>query len=261
VFDAHIHLDELDESQLGTVLWEDPHYRAVIPGVTPERTVEAQARFGSDSRIHLAAALHPWWVMDLDAEATPETNTEFNAVRELAALSSTVAVGETGLDHIKCPPDHRRYEQQLHFFRAHAALSLSLNKPLIVHAVRCHAAVQQVLKPYLRAGLRVMIHAYAGSVEETRQYASLGCLMSIGPPVTREGSSRIRAAAREIPDSLLLIETDAPAMAAGVERGRGEGRVDDVTLVAACVAELRDVEPYELEAQTGRTASTFFSLN
>lgn len=260
MFDAHIHLDELGDAQFGDGLWASPDYRAIIPGVEPAQTYQTLERFRGDARVHIAAALHPWWVQDLDANAHPDTCTVFAQVSELAREPHIVAVGESGLDHIKCPPTSPRYRQQQDYFRAHAALALSVGKPLIVHAVRCHGAVREVLAPFMRKGLSVMVHAYAGSTEETRQYAALGYFLSIGPPVTREGSRRVRAAATDIPDELLLIETDAPAMATGSERSRGEGRVDDIRDVAVEVAALRRIELGELQRLTEANARRLFGV-
>lgn len=260
MFDAHIHLDELKHTQFGDGVWASPRYRAIVPGVTPAQTLQTIDHFSGDPRILVAAAIHPWWVLELDADVHPDTCPEFRAVSGLARRQQIAAVGESGLDHIKCPPTSHRYQQQLHYFRAHAALALSENKPLIVHAVRCHSVVREIIAPYVRQGLAVMIHAYAGSAEETRAYARLGCRMSIGPPVTRESSRRVRSAAADIPDELLLIETDAPAMAAGVKRARGQGRVDDIREVAAHVATLRGVAVDDLQALTERNARLLFNV-
>jgi TatD DNase family protein len=256
VLDAHIHVDELAPHQFGDSLWRDPDYRAIIPGVEPQQSIQTRDRFQHEPRLRQAIALHPWWVMD--ETDGPDASATFAQVAELAAQPWVLAVGETGLDHLKCPPGHAAAERVDAYFTAHARLACELGKPLIVHAVRCHAAVLRTLQPWLRQGVRCMIHAYAGSSEETRNYLRAGCYLSIGPPVTRPGSRRVRTAAVEIPLDRLLIETDAPAMAAGLERRMGEGEIDDIRRVAAEIAGLRGISVQALTESTNASAHALF---
>lgn len=256
MLDAHIHIDELAQSQFGETLWRNAHYRAIIPGVEPAQSVQTRGRFQHDPRVRQAVALHPWWVMEETAD--PDSSDVFAHVARLATEPWTIAIGETGLDYVKCPPDHPAAARVEAYFEAHAQLAFETGKPLIVHAVRCHAAVLRVLQPWLKRGVACMIHAYAGSSEETRHYLRAGCWLSVGPPVTRPGSRRVRAAAVETPPDRLLIETDAPAMAAGMERRMGEGQIDDLRLVAATVAELRGVSTDDLLVSTEAAGHALF---
>jgi TatD DNase family protein len=68
----------------------------------------------------------------------------------------------------------------------------------------------------------------------------------------------VRTAAVEIPLDRLLIETDAPAMAAGLERRMGEGEIDDIRRVAAEIAGLRGISVQALTESTNASAHALF---
>lgn len=253
--DSHIHIDEIDAAERTAGLFLEPDYRAIIPGVTPEQSRETRQKFGSDARLRQAIALHPWWVEE--TPFAPQGCQRWQLVCELAAEPWVAAVGESGLDYLKIPRNHELHELVEAWFVAHIELAVELNKPLIVHAVRCHARVAELLQRHGEKKLRGVIHAFSGSNEEARLYARLNFCVGIGPPVTRSHSSRVRGAAATIPDWQLLVETDAPAMTTG-ERRPGQGICDDLLPVIDAVAELRGVSREEVAALTARNARGLF---
>jgi TatD DNase family protein len=255
--DSHIHIDEIADEQRSRGLFLHPDYRAVIPGVTPEQSQQTRHALAHDLRVRQAIALHPWWVEE--NPVPPQECARWRQVCELAAQPWAIAVGESGLDHLRIPRNHPLHDLVEQWFIAHIQLANSLDKPLIVHAVRCHARVAELLKQYGQNKLRGVIHAFSGSLEEARQYARLNFHLGIGPPVTRNHSSRVRAAATHIPDWQLLIETDAPAMTTG-DRRPGEGICDDLLPVMDTVAWLRGVSGAEIAGLTTENARQLFGV-
>lgn len=253
--DSHIHIDEIADEQRSRGLFLHPLYRAVIPGVTPEQSQRTRHTFDRDLRVRQAVALHPWWVPE--DPVPPLASLRWRQVCELAAQPWAIAVGESGLDYLKTPRNHPLHDLVEQWFIAHIQLASELEKPLIVHAVRCHARIVELLRKYGHNKLRGVIHAFSGSLEEARQYERLNFWIGIGPPVTRMHSRRVRAAATHMPDWQLLIETDAPAMTTG-DRRPGEGVCDDLCFVRDAVAELRQVGAEELTELTATNARQLF---
>jgi TatD DNase family protein len=102
----------------------------------------------------------------------------------------------------------------------------------------------------------MMVHDFTGSVQQAKRAAELGVHLSIGPAALR-ATGRTKQVIRAIPEELLLLETDSPhhPLVAG-ERGEPA----DLIAVAEAVAQLRDVDPVALLAQTGDTARRFFGV-
>lgn len=128
----------------------------------------------------------------------------------LRAHDDIVAVGEIGLDRFL--PElvaDGAWARQLALFEAQLVLAREHALPVILHARRCHADILASLK---RVGHRTggILHAFSGSVEEARQYVSLGMHLGLGGPLTWPQSARLRAVATSMPLSALVIETDAP---------------------------------------------------
>jgi TatD DNase family protein len=245
-FDAHIHLDVMATEALRGALWADPDYRAIIPGCDPVDVAEALARFEGDARLFVATAIHPWETGVTGTGATghggpdpwePHLDPRWPLLEAQAADPRVVAVGECGLDFYRFTDtaDRERVER---YFTAQVELAVRVGKPLLIHCVRAHARVAELLERHGAARVGGMVHAFAGSLEEARRYARAGFFVSIGASVDREASRRVRAVAAALPASQLLIETDAPWMATRGKPGWA-GTVDDLLDVGGAVAMLR----------------------
>lgn len=86
------------------------------------------------------------------------------------APASVCAVGEIGLDYF-LPELDREGQQQL--FEAQLQLAADFALPALLHVRRSHAQVIATLKRFKlqRGGI---VHAFAGSREEAREYIKLG---------------------------------------------------------------------------------------
>ena len=106
---------------------------------------------------------------------------------------------------------------------------------------------------------RVAIHCFSGDTEIANECAARGYWMSFAGNVTYPNAYDIRSAAREVPDNLLLAETDSPYLSPQPRRGRPNEPAYLVHTVAA-LAEVRGVEVEELAAQLDRNADAAFGL-
>ena len=203
--------------------------RILVPGWDADSSTAAVS-LARDWGVDAAVGVHPH-----DASLT--TDADWAAIVELAASAEVVAIGETGLDYDRM---HAPVEAQLNNLRRHLSLALDTGKPLILH---CRSAVgrrdaQDSLIAELRAaGIGgaaeratfenrppAVLHSFSGPVDYAASALEMGIAIAFGGLVFRNGEEASAEVARLVPAGLLLIETDAPYLAApGVPRGSVPG--------------------------------------
>ena len=203
--------------------------RILVPGWDAGSSAAAVS-LARDWGVDAAVGVHPH-----DASLT--TDADWAAIVELAASAEVVAIGETGLDYDRM---HSPVEAQLNNLRRHLSLALDTGKPLILH---CRSAVgrrdaQDALIAELRAaGIGgaaeratfenrppAVLHSFSGPVDYAASALEMGIAIAFGGLVFRNGEEASAEVARLVPAGLLLIETDAPYLAApGVPRGSVPG--------------------------------------
>ena len=240
-FDAHTHLGEavFDNDRIAAVRRAQDNGVSGIAMATGDPVrLPVLRSVASQLGVVLSEGLHPWWVRS--------ESTWNDAIEQLNAAMPR-AVGEIGLDRLRphFPEQQAIFTAQLDWARDH-------DRSVVVHAVR---TVDEVLSAVAkRPGMRVMIHGFVGSVQQVHRAADLGVHLSLGPRTLR-ATGRTVDAVRAIPSALLLLETDCPHQPLP---GRTRGEPSDLVQVAQAVAQLRDVDPVALFAQTGDTARRFF---
>ena len=120
-----------------------------------------------------------------------------------------VAVGEIGLDYFLPALDR---ERQQSLFEAQLQLAADFRLPALLHVRRSHAQVIATLKRFKlqRVGI---IHAFAGSREEAREYIKLGFKLGLGGAATWPQALRLRRVLADLPLDTVVLETDSPDMA------------------------------------------------
>jgi TatD DNase family protein len=252
LFDTHAHLDleQFDSDRADLVRrWETGAFPGgiapeglegqpieivgvIIPGIDAASCRKVLETAALSDRFHAAVAIHP----NHTAGATDE---DWQTIVALAHTDDVVAIGETGLDRYW---DDAPIDVQKDFFHRHIELSLATDKPILIH---CRDAWDDML-PILRQakGLRGVMHAFSGDVEQMLTCVELGLHVSFAGSVTYRNAkfSPLWEAARKTPWDRLLIETDSPFMTPHPLRGklpRNEPTL--VALVAQRLAELREV--------------------
>ncbi len=214
VLDSHCHLD-----LVGTDVAEQlAAARAVgVPivvqvGIDAETSQLSAAIAGEHEGLWAAVAMHP-----NEAGAGASTPEALAEIERLAGLPQVVAVGETGLDHFRTPPEGQG--QQEESFRAHIDIAKRTGTALVIHDRDAHDDVLRVL---LEEGApeRVVFHCFSGDEAMARVCAERGYFLSYAGNVTFKNADDLRAAARVTPRELLLVETDAPFLTPTPWRGR-----------------------------------------
>jgi TatD DNase family protein len=225
--------------------------RLLVPGwdmASSRGALDVAERFGWPDA---AVGIHPHEAARADEAAWAE-------IAALARDPRVVAVGETGLDYDRV---FSPIPDQLLNLRRHLALALELGKPAILH-VRSAAgrrdAQDAILAELRAAGLGgaaavaafgdrppAVIHSYSGPVDYGRAMLDLGVAVSISGLAFRKGEEATADVVALVPAERLLVETDAPFLAApGAPRNRNAP--EWVGLTAAWVAERRGVAPESL---------------
>lgn len=212
LIDSHCHIDAAEfNKDRGQVLQRSAELGVtaiVLPGYLAGTWHRLLSLSASTVRPKLfpALGLHPLYVR--------EHRTEDLLLLEqlLAEHSEVVAVGEIGLD--KFVPELVApvyWQRQLQLFEAQLVLAQQMDKPVIIHARRCHAEIVTSIR---RVGFKCggIVHAFSGSVEEAKLYATLGFCLGVGGAMTYASAKRIREVVRRMPLSALVLETDAPDM-------------------------------------------------
>ncbi len=230
----------------------------LVPAIRPA-TWDALVDFGAAhfaAGVRIALGVHPQIVADLPADeldrALPDALCEAVAAVERAHPGLVVAIGECGLDGGCAAP-----EEQERLLRAQLRAARALRLPAIVHVLRAHGRAPAILRQERAGEHGAVLHSYSGGADLVPVYRDLGLCFSFAGPVSYPNSRRPVAAARVIPDELLLAETDAPDQAPAAHRGhRSEPAM--VAEVLAALAAARGATPAELAALTTANARRVF---
>jgi len=169
------------------------HQTEILPGV---RTVQnLYKNFPSVSEPgFFSVGLHPWFV---EEETWPDV---FEEMKNWSREQSVVAIGETGLDKV-CTTDMQLQEK---IFAAHIRWANETAKPLIVHCVKAHAEVMQLLAAE-KNQVPVIFHGFNKSKELALQLVSRGYYLSFGKAIERAVMADVLSA---LPIGQVFLETD-----------------------------------------------------
>ncbi|MEO7733485.1 MAG: TatD family hydrolase [Kofleriaceae bacterium] len=219
----------------------------LVPAVRPRTWDDVRALARRHASVRYALGIHPQVVPELDdAEWTGDLT-----ARLAEAAGDACAIGECGLDG-----GTGARERQEQIFRAHLRAARATDKPLIIHVLRAHDAAPRILRE--EGPVRGVLHSYSGGADLVPVYADLGLAFSFAGPVTYGNARRPVAAARAVPDALLLAETDAPDQAPAAHRG-GRSEPAFVADVIAGLATARGATTSAIAELTTANARRLFA--
>ena len=211
--------------------------KVVSAGVNLEdsmRCVEVARRY---EMVLAAAGLHP-------TEELSQIEAVLNLIENTPDL---VAVGEIGLDW-----KFGRREEQIEPFRKQIEIARELDLPVIVHS---RSAGKYVLEIMEKMGVeKAVLHSFDGALRYARRGFELGYHFSI--PVTVLVSRQKQELAENVPLELLLLESDSPALSPF----EGENEPANLIHSLQLIAELREMEPKELDKITTENAKKLFRI-
>lgn len=204
-----------DRDAVLTRTWAAGLTGMIVPGVAPATWAPLLEWPRREARVQVGLGIHPQFLPELDER---DDDKSLALLDELLARGGAIAVGECGLDG---PTEATvPMERQLRILRAHFALARKHKLPLLMHCLRAHPELLELLKtePLPEAGL--LMHSYSGSADLTKKYVKYGCHFSFAGPVSFIEARRPIDALKSVPLERLLAETDAPDQAPHPHRGQ-----------------------------------------
>ena len=218
--DSHAHLeivtDSAPDSDAVKKVLDDAKAagvdRIVQVGYSAEQSkwcVAAAEHFGD--RVLAAVALHP-----NEAPIVADMEADLKIIEELAAHPRVRAIGETGLDYFRTPPELRKRQQDS--FKWHIELAKKTNKALIIHDRDSHDDVLSILLE-VGAPEKTVFHCFSGDVAMAKICIDRGYVLSFAGTLTFKNAPDLREAVKLVPYQQLLVETDSPFLAPMPNRG------------------------------------------
>jgi TatD DNase family protein len=247
VVDTHCHLDacEAPAEELVRNARSEGVRRIATVGTDGSSIERALAAAREHQEVSAVVGRHPH-----AAEGFGDGDLE--EIEGAAADPGARAIGETGLDFYR---DRAPREDQRRAFVAQLGLAARLGLPVVVHTRAAEDETFDMLAEH-GDGVTVVMHCFSapGRLEEC---VERGYLCSFAGNVTYPKATELQAAARAVPDELLLVETDSPYLAPQPVRGK-PNEPANVVQTAELVARLRGVSYEELDAVVERNAARVF---
>lgn len=196
-----------------------------------------------------AVALHP-----NEAPVVEDLEKELAVIESLAARSRVRAIGETGLDFFRTPPELQ--EKQKYSFRRHIEIAKRYKKALVIHDRDAHREVLDLLKEEGAPEITVF-HCFSGDEAMARECIEAGYYLSFAGTVTFKNAPELRSAAALCPPDLLLVETDSPFLCPMPNRGLLNTPAQIPNTVRA-IAHERHEEPDHVAALCSANAERVF---
>ena len=256
--DAHAHMEILtdaafDSQEVSDVIAEAKSVnvdRIVQVGYSAEQSrwcVGAAEKWNSS--VLAAVALHP-----NEAPVVDDLNADLKIIEELAQHPRVRAIGETGLDYFRTPPELRARQQES--FKWHIDLAKRTNKALVIHDRDSHDDVLSILLE-VGAPEKTVFHCFSGDVAMAKICIERGYILSFAGTLTFKNAPELRDAVKLVPLDQLLVETDSPFLAPAPHRGAGNTPAQIANIVRAMAAE-RNQDLAELATALSENAERVF---
>lgn len=256
--DSHAHIEIITDTapnseEVGDILAAARSVgvdRVVNVGYSAEQSqwcVEA-AEFWNTS-VLAAVALHP-----NEAPVVKDLAHDLKIIETLAQHPRVRAIGETGLDYFRTPPELRGRQQDS--FRWHIDLAKRTNKALVIHDRDSHEDILSILLE-VGAPPNTVFHCFSGDVAMAKTCIERGYVLSFAGTVTFKNAPQLREAVKLVPREQLLVETDSPFLAPSPHRGALNTPAHVATIVRAIAAERGD-DVGELAGALGVNAERIF---
>jgi TatD DNase family protein len=256
--DAHAHLEIVtnaapDSDEVRKVL--DDAREAGVDRVVQVGYSAEQSQWCVDAaehwkgRVLAAVALHP-----NEAPVVEDLEHDWSIIAKLAEHPRVRAIGETGLDYFRTPPELRKRQQES--FKWHIELAKKHNKALVIHDRDSHEDVLSVLLE-VGAPEKTIFHCYSGDLAMAKICVDRGYILSFAGTLTFKNAPELREAVKIVPVDQLLVETDSPFLAPTPHRGALNTPAQIANIVRA-MADERDVSDAELATALSNNAERIF---
>lgn len=254
MIDSHVHLDDVafDGDREGIIKsLSENGIELVINNSSDlpssERSVELANKY---ENIYAAIGVHPH-------EAKTYNDQVEKRLIGLSKDPKVVAIGEIGLDYYY---DNSPRDVQREVFKRQIELAAKLKKNIVIHSRDAAKDTFDILKEaHEKYDFTALIHCFSQSVDMMSKYLAMGDYIALGGAVTFKNAKTPKEVAKAVDLDRLMLETDCPYMTPVPYRGkRNEPKL--VKFVCQYIADLRQMDPRELEKITGENTKRFFGI-
>ena len=160
--------------------------------------------------VYATVGMHPHDAKDVGAD-------ELDLLKNLAADSKVIAIGETGLDYYY---SHSPHDVQRRVFGQFIHMARQAQLPIIVHERDAAQDATELLRCGGAGELRGVIHCFTGNYESACAYLDLGFYLSFTGIITFKNANALREVVSKIPLERILVETDSPYLTPVPHRGK-----------------------------------------
>jgi TatD DNase family protein len=213
LIDTHCHIHFPDYQLDPDVVLEDAHAAGVVKLLAVGCTLP-------DSKAAVEFAAHHdsvWASIGLHPHEGSEYIHDHGALQQFHSLASrpkVVAVGETGLDYHYM---HSPKEDQEKLLRFQLDIAVEHDLPLIFHVRSAFDDFWNIFDEY--TNLRGVIHSFSAHPKELEQILSRDLYVGLNGIMTFTKDKKQLEAAKMVPLTKLLVETDAPFLTPTPYRG------------------------------------------
>ncbi len=203
------------------------------------------------SELYCTLGLHPH-------DASSQKVSDLEIVRKLAAqCQKLVAIGEIGLDYYR---NLSPKNVQMEIFEAMMDLACDLQLPIVVHDRDAHEDIYQMIKSKVQSrGIKGVIHCFSGDRDFAQKMMDLDFVLSFAGQITFKNAEVLRDAAKFVPLTSMLVETDSPYLTPVPHRGQ-RNEPAYVKFTAEKIAEIKQVSFEAVAQQTTANAQRVFKI-
>jgi TatD DNase family protein len=213
LFDTHCHIHEteykLDPDQVIKDGKKAGVTRAICVGTNLEESLNAINFVAERQGFWSSIGLHPHF-----ADNYVGDQQKLDLFSSMITKPKVVAVGECGLDFFYNNSSKANQEKLLHY---QIRLALSNNLPLIFHVRNAFKDFWSIFDQY--KNIKGVIHSFSAGQQELDEILARGLYVGLNGIMTFTKNPEQLQAAKKVPLSKLLIETDAPYLTPAPYRG------------------------------------------
>ena len=176
----------------------------------------------------------------------------------LQVSKKIVGVGECGID-ISNWSDGRSLEEQEGLFEMQVLFAKGNHLPVVVHNRKGDDYVLKILKRHSGSGLKGVVHCFDSDWEFAKKVLDLGFFISFTSMITYPHKETLLEVVKNVPDTVFLVETDAPYLPP--QSLRGEINYPKyVKIVAEKVAQIKQKTFEEVSELSYSNTCSLFNL-
>lgn len=222
----------------------------LVVGFNLKSSIDAANIANEFDGVYAAIGIHP-------TDSKDASDNDIEEIEKLIKNKKVIAIGEIGLDYY-WEKDEEAHNRQKEYFKKQIELANKYKLPISIH---CREAVGDCLallrenKP-LYGGI---MHCYAGSKENAKDFIDLGLLLGFGGTTTFKNSIKPKEVVTAISSKDYVLETDAPYLAPVPYRGK-PNHSKYLPNIASFIAELRGEDVNKVIEDTTNNFKRVFKI-